>query len=229
MQREEAIAILIANQEEIENLGIKSLSLFGSVARNEAKANSDVDLLVEFQEEKRLGLFELVGIQQRLEGLLGRDVDLVMPKELKPRLRDRILKEVVPALPALPPVDWQCSDREITYNMPRKDWKIYIEDILEAIGDIQSFTAGIDWETFRTDKRTINAVLHSFTIVGEAARKIPPEVENRHADIPWAEMRGLRNRVVHEYRNVNLEIVWDIIQNYLPPLLLQLRPLLQED
>ena len=226
MRREEAIAILVANQEEIENLGIKSLSLFGSVARNEAKANSDVDLLVEFQEEKRLGLFELVGIQQRLEGLLGRDVDLVMPKQLKPRLRDRILKEVVPALP---PVDWQFSDRETTYNMPRKDWKIYIEDILEAIAKIQRYTKDMTLAEFEADELRVDAVVRNFTIVGEAARKIPPEVENRHADIPWAEMRGLRNRVVHEYRNVDLEIVWDIIQNYLPPLLLQLRPLLQED
>ena len=71
-------------------------------------------------------------------------------------------------------------------------------------------------------------MLHSFTIIGEAEQKIPPEVENSHADIPWVEMRGLRNRVVHEYRNVDLEIVWDIIQNYLPPLVSQLLQLLQE-
>ena len=225
MQREEAIAILVANTEEIESLGIKSLSLFGSVARNEALANSDVDLLVEFQEGKRMGLLELVGIQQRLEGLLGREVDLVMPKQLRPRLRDRILKEVVPALP---PVDWQCSDREITYNMPRKDWKIYIEDILEAIAKIQRYTKDMTLAEFEADELRVDAVVRNFTIIGEAARKITPEVENRHADIPWAEMRGLRNRVVHEYRNVDLEIVWDIIQNYLPPLVLQLRPLLQE-
>ena len=226
MRREQAIAILTANQEEIEKLGIKSLALFGSVARNEAKANSDVDLLVEFQQGKQIGFFELAKIQEQLEGLLGREVDLAIAKQLKPRLRDRILKELVPALPN---VDEQDSDREITYNMPRKDWKIYIEDILEAIAKIERYTKDMTLAELEADELRVDGVIRNFTIIGEAARKIPTEVEKKYADIPWAQMRGLRNRVVHEYRNVDLEIVWDIIQNYLPPLALQLRPLLQED
>ncbi len=224
MRRGEALAILATHQEELEQLGVKSLALFGSVARDEAKSESDVDLLVEFQEGESIGLFELVKLQQHLEALLGCAVDLVTLDSLKPRLRDRILNETVPALPLK---DWNFCD-ETAYNMPRKDPKVYIDDILESITDIESFIDSLDFESFSNDKMRVNAVLRSLTIIGEAARKIPPEVETRYPQIPWVQMRGMRNVVVHDYRRVNLNTVWDTIQNYLPGLVTQLRQILED-
>ena len=103
-----------------------------------------------------------------------------------------------------------------------------VEDILEAIAKIQRYTKDMTLAEFEADELKVDAVVGNFTIIGEAARKILPKVENSHADIPWGEIRGLRNRVVHKYRNVDLEIVWDIIQNYLPPLVTELCPLLEE-
>ncbi len=73
--------------------GVRSLAVFGSIARNEATAESDVDLLVEF--ERPVGLFELFALQDALESLLGRPVDVGTVQSLKPRIRERVLEEAV--------------------------------------------------------------------------------------------------------------------------------------
>jgi predicted nucleotidyltransferase len=78
------------------HFGVRSLALFGSMARNEATAQSDVDLLVEF--ERPVGLFELFALQDELEALLGRPVDLGTVQSLKPRVRERVLEEAVNVL-----------------------------------------------------------------------------------------------------------------------------------
>lgn len=222
MKRDEALTILTTHAEEIKNYGVKSLAMFGSVARNEGRPDSDLDLLVEWESGKRMGWSDFVEIQQYLENILACEVDLVVPKELKPRLRDRILRE---ALPVLPVTSQKVVTQEVTYNIPRKDWKIYIENILGSISDIQSFTVNLDFETFITDQMTVSAVLYCFIIIGEGARKIPPEIQTRYAKIPWKQMQEMRK---HEYRDVDLQKVWDIIPNELLPLVSQLQPLLDE-
>ncbi len=95
MRRDHAIAILKSHAEELHRLGVRSLSLFGSVARDEAGPQSDVDVLVEF--DRPVGLFEFVDVKERLESMLGRRVDLVTPGALKRQLRERILGEAVRA------------------------------------------------------------------------------------------------------------------------------------
>lgn len=94
MQRDDVLAILARHHDEIEALGVKSLALFGSVARNEAGADSDVDILVEFT-DRFIGLVAFVRLQQYLEAILRRPVDLVTHRSIKPQLRDRILSELV--------------------------------------------------------------------------------------------------------------------------------------
>ena len=93
--RDAVLQLLGSHREEMKGLGIKSLALFGSFARNEAGPDSDVDLLVEF--DRPVGLFHFVRVHRYLETLLGRKVDLVTPDALKERLRDRILRELVSA------------------------------------------------------------------------------------------------------------------------------------
>ncbi len=88
-------ALLTAHREELTELGVASLAVFGSVARGEARPDSDVDLLVELN--RRMGLFEFAGLKLRLEELLGVKVDLVMPSALKPRVRERVLGEAIRA------------------------------------------------------------------------------------------------------------------------------------
>lgn len=93
MERDEITRILASHRKELEALGVRSLALFGSVVRGEAKSDSDVDILVEFS--KPVGLFAFLEVKERLERLLGRRVDLVTRNALHPRLRDSILKEAV--------------------------------------------------------------------------------------------------------------------------------------
>lgn len=208
MRRDEALAILAAHQEDLKDYSVKSLALFGSVARDEARPDSDVDLLVEFSQP--VDLFEFVRLQQYLEAMLGRPVDLGTPDSLKPQLREQVFKEIILA-------------------MPPRDWKLRVEDMLQAITEIQSFTNGMSFEDFQTDTKTVKAVMCNISILGEAASTITPEIQSRYPEIPWTQIRGIRNVIVHEYFQINKDILWRTIQERLPPLMLQLLQVLESE
>ena len=94
MKRSDVLRILHEKRSELaEKYGVKSLALFGSVARDEAHPDSDVDLLVEF--DRPVGLFAFIGLQQFIETLLGCKVDLGTPRSLKPRVKERVLQEAI--------------------------------------------------------------------------------------------------------------------------------------
>ncbi len=96
MKKDEVLAILAAHRQELKALGVKSLDLFGSVARDEARPDSDVDFLVEFAEPG--GLFQLLRVQHYLEDILGCSVDLGTENALRKHLREPVLKEAIRAL-----------------------------------------------------------------------------------------------------------------------------------
>jgi hypothetical protein len=93
MDRDEALPLLRAHMDELRTLGVLEISIFGSVARGEAGPDSDVDVLVELG--PGIGLFEYIGIRDRLAEILGRSVDMGTPTGLKPRIKDRVLAEAV--------------------------------------------------------------------------------------------------------------------------------------
>jgi len=93
MRRADVLSLLASRQSEIERLGVKSLALFGSVARDEARPDSDDDILVEFSQPT--GLFGFVRVKDYLEQLLGYPVDLVTPDALRPQMRDQVLQAAV--------------------------------------------------------------------------------------------------------------------------------------
>lgn len=93
MNRRETIQLLQAHRQELTQLGVDSLALFGSVAKGEAHPKSDIDILVTFS--KPVGFFEFLEAKDYLEHLLGRPVDLVTEDALKPQLRENILAEAV--------------------------------------------------------------------------------------------------------------------------------------
>jgi uncharacterized protein with HEPN domain len=107
-----------------------------------------------------------------------------------------------------------------------RDWRNRIRDILDAIAEIQKFTYGMDYEAFRMDDKCIRAVEMNFIIIGEAASQIPEEIEEKYPEIPWNLMRAMRNRIVHAYFNVDEKLMWDTVQNDLPPLVPLLEKLL---
>jgi uncharacterized protein with HEPN domain len=109
--------------------------------------------------------------------------------------------------------------------MSPRDWKDFIQDSLDAIQEIFSFTAGMNFEAFRSDLKTIRAVELNFIIIGEAVNAIPDDVQEAYPEIPWHFMRAMRNRLVHVYFEVDARLVWDTIKNDLPPLFTALEKL----
>jgi uncharacterized protein with HEPN domain len=108
-----------------------------------------------------------------------------------------------------------------------RNWRERIRDILDAIAEIESFTFGMDYGSFRADAKTVKAVELNLIVIGEAAGQIPVEVEEQYPQIPWPVMRAMRNRLVHVYFSVDEKLLWDTIQNDLPLLVGPLRSLLQ--
>jgi uncharacterized protein with HEPN domain len=107
-----------------------------------------------------------------------------------------------------------------------RNWKDRIRDILDAIAEIQKFTKGMDFESFKDDDKSVRAVEMNFIIIGEAANQIPEEIEEKYTTIPWSLMRAMRNRIVHVYFRIDEKLMWDTIQNDLPPLVPELEQLL---
>jgi uncharacterized protein with HEPN domain len=107
-----------------------------------------------------------------------------------------------------------------------RNWKDRIRDILDAIAEIQKFTKGMDFESFKDDDKSVRAVEMNFIIIGEAANQIQEEVEEKYTTIPWSLMRAMRNRIVHVYFRIDEKLMWDTIQNDLPPLVPELEKLL---
>ena len=113
--------------------------------------------------------------------------------------------------------------------MPGREWRMRIQDILDTARKVIAHTSGLDFETFTRDEWSVDAVLRNLTVIGEAAGHIPDEICQRHPEVPWRNMRDLRNLVVHEYFGVDLTIVWTTIREDLPALLSPLESLLQEE
>lgn len=109
--------------------------------------------------------------------------------------------------------------------MPKRAPALLLEDMLAAIRKIERYTSGMDRETFRQDEKTIDAVVRNLEILGEAARQMPEEFAISHSEIPWRQVAGLRNRIVHDYFGLDLEIIWQLVQHDLPPLETQLERL----
>lgn len=110
--------------------------------------------------------------------------------------------------------------------MSLRNWQDRIRDILDAIAEIQNFTRGMDYETFRKDDKTVRAVEMNFIIIGESANQIPEEIQEKYPAVPWNLMRAMRNRIVHVYFQIDEKLMWDTIQNDLPPLTTILEKLL---
>jgi uncharacterized protein with HEPN domain len=107
-------------------------------------------------------------------------------------------------------------------------WPLRLDDMIEAARRILEYTSSCEFDAFAADRRTIDAVIHNFTVLGEASRHVPPEVEAARADIPWPKIRTMRNFVVHVYHAIDLTTVWATIRDDLPVLLPQLEAMLAE-
>ncbi|HYA41817.1 MAG TPA: DUF86 domain-containing protein [Syntrophobacteraceae bacterium] len=113
--------------------------------------------------------------------------------------------------------------------MSNRDWKFRIEDIVEAIDDIGRLVKSLTYEDFCTNTTIVKAILYDMAVIGEAARRVPSYIRGLYPEIPWREMGDLRNVVIHEYFGVDLQIVWETIQDDLLPLAPLLMKIVTED
>jgi uncharacterized protein with HEPN domain len=110
--------------------------------------------------------------------------------------------------------------------VPPRDWRLRIEDVLEAITRIDTCTRGMTYERISGDSKTIDAVVRSLEIIGEAFSHIEDAILGAAPAVAWDKMRGLRNVVAHEYFGVDVAMIWHTARNDLPPLEVPLRRLL---
>jgi uncharacterized protein with HEPN domain len=94
--------------------------------------------------------------------------------------------------------------------------RLYLEDIQLSMKRIAEYIEGYDFDKFKKDNKTVDAVIRNFEIIGEASKNLSDEAKIQNPKIPWHEMYYLRNRVTHEYFGIDYEIIWDISKNYLP-------------
>ena len=109
-----------------------------------------------------------------------------------------------------------------------RDYKVYLEDTLEAVQKIQKYTEGFSIDTFSRDSKTLDAVVRNLEIIGEAAKRIPDEIRSKYPGIEWKKITGLRDILIHEYFGINIEIIWDILQKKLPALEKEIKKILSE-
>ena len=112
--------------------------------------------------------------------------------------------------------------------MSKRDTGLYLKDILDAIEAIENFVEGMDFESFQKDDKTSSAVIRKFEIIGEATRNIPQDIRKAYPDIPWKEMVGFRDKLIHFYFGIKYEIVWDTIKSRLPELKTKIERVLKD-
>ncbi len=108
-----------------------------------------------------------------------------------------------------------------------RDYKVYLEDILEAIGRIRTYTAGMSADSFAADNKTLDAVLRNLEVIGEAVKRIPDAIRAQHEEVEWKKIAGLRDILIHQYFGIDAEIIWDVVHNKLPVLERQIRDAVQ--
>ena len=108
-----------------------------------------------------------------------------------------------------------------------RDYTLYLKDILAAIESIEIFIAEMDLDTFQKDDKTTSAVLRKLEIIGEAVKQIPDEIRLKHSQVPWKEMAGMRDKLIHFYFGIDYHLVWKAITERLPQVKQEIQKILQ--
>ncbi|MBL8097790.1 MAG: DUF86 domain-containing protein [Anaerolineales bacterium] len=110
---------------------------------------------------------------------------------------------------------------------PDRD-RTYLGDILDSIHRIESYLNNVNKESFLENLMMQDAVMRQIEIIGEASNNVSDEFQEKHDHLPWSQMRAIRNKIVHDYRGINVQIIWDTAKNDLPTLKEQVRKFLGE-
>lgn len=105
-----------------------------------------------------------------------------------------------------------------------RDPTLYLKDILDAMDAIEKFVEDIEFDEFKRDDKTSSAVIRKFEIIGEATKNIPDKIRQTHPGIPWKEMAGMRDKLIHFYFGIKYDLVWRTIEDVIP----EVKPLIQK-
>jgi uncharacterized protein len=214
LTRDEAMRVLRAHEGEIRAQGVTRLALFGSTVRDEARPDSDVDLLVDIDWQHKFSLLDWAGLELSLRDLLGREVEVTMRRNLKPFVKENVLAEAVEIFPQL---GRRLSEQE-GIRMPVHRARQHLQDIIDAIAEIDSFVTGKSYNDYLSSALLSRAVERDIEIISEAARRIPADLIAQHPKIPWHQITAVGNILRHAYRSVDPTIIWTIVTVDLAPL-----------
>jgi len=110
----------------------------------------------------------------------------------------------------------------------KRNVTLYIRDILQSMQDAIEFIQGMSYDQFAADKKTFNAVVRSVEIIGEAAKNVPDDIRGKYPEVPWKEMSGMRDKVIHFYFGVNREAVWLVAKERIPAIKPFIEKILQD-
>jgi uncharacterized protein with HEPN domain len=113
--------------------------------------------------------------------------------------------------------------------MSERNTVLLLDDMLQSARKIKRYTQDLDYDSFVSDDKTIDAVVRNFEIIGEAANRIDPDFRDKNPEIEWKRIRGFRNRIVHDYFGIDLGIVWNIVETYLDELIEWLETLVDDE
>src|SRR6266516_6276853 len=106
--------------------------------------------------------------------------------------------------------------------MSKREPDVLLDDVRSSINKIERYTVGLNEASFLADEKTIDAVVRNLEIIGEAAKQLPAEFKTRYPAIQWSQIAGLRNRIVHDYAGIDLQLVWQIVKTAIPMLAVQI-------
>jgi uncharacterized protein with HEPN domain/predicted nucleotidyltransferase len=180
--------------------------LFGSLVRGETRDDSDIDILVQLPRNK--SLLEFVGLKLDLEHVLGKPVDLVEYSTIHPLLKEQILTEEV--------------------TLMARDNRLFVQDILDSITKIEAYTQDLSQNDFFQNSQAQDAVVRRLEIIGEAVKNLPRDFRLKFPDVPWQKIAGMRDVLIHGYFGVDLNRVWQVIEQDLPDLKRRVSQMLDE-
>lgn len=110
----------------------------------------------------------------------------------------------------------------------KRDFRPYLHDVVDSIARIQRYAEGVTFRDFLRDEMLQDAIIRRITIIGEAVGRLPESITSKYTSIPWRDIKDMRNKLVHEYGRVDLELVWEVVLTEIPILARDLRGVMKD-